>query len=208
MFIQTENTPNPDSIKFVPGREVMGNNKSAEFTNAREGMSSPLAKKLFLIDGIQSIFFGPDFVTVNKNADANWPNLKPEIFATLMDFFSVEQPMMYEEHEVAQDTKIDPEDDEVVQMIKELLETRIRPSIQEDGGDIEYLGFENSIVKLKLRGACRTCESSEVTLKHGIQNMLMHYIPEVEGVEQIQDELDKVSSVAFDNFEETIRVRK
>lgn len=202
MFIQTESTPNDNSVKFIPGTPVMGAKGSMEFINAREAMASPLAKKLFLIDGVESVFFGPDFVAVNKTDTVSWPQLKPDIFATLMDFFSSGQEILDDGHSSqASDTRIEPGDSETVQMIKELLETRIRPSIQEDGGDIEYMGFADGIVKLKLRGACRTCDSSSVTLKHGIQNMLMHYIPEVQGVEQIQDDLEQLSNSVFEKVD-------
>ncbi|KXN72288.1 HIRA-interacting protein 5 [Conidiobolus coronatus NRRL 28638] len=207
MFIQTEATPNEDSIKFIPGVEIMGDRGTAEFLTSRDSMKSPLAKRLFLIEGVSSVFYGPDFITVTKNSESAWPTLKADIFSTIMDFFASQQPLILEE-DLASDTTILPEDSETVQMIKELLETRIRPSIQDDGGDIEYMGFEDGIVKLKLKGACRTCSSSVVTLKNGIENMLMHYIPEVASVEQVPDEIEEVGHKAFEMFEETIRVRK
>jgi Fe-S cluster biogenesis protein NfuA len=190
MFIQTQPTPNPSSLMFLPGRQVMETG-SYEFPNARSAMVSPLAKKLFLVDGVTGVFFGSDFVTVTKNDDYNWPVLKPDIFAAIMDFFSSGEPLFTDKEVLeASDTAIHEDDDEVVAMIKELLETRIRPAVQEDGGDIVYKGFEpeSGTVTLKMVGACSGCPSSSVTLKSGIENMLMHYIPEVKQVVEASDE--------------------
>ncbi|KAI8975683.1 hypothetical protein BDF20DRAFT_822749 [Mycotypha africana] len=169
-------------------------------------MKSPLAKQLFQIDGVKGVFFGPDFITISKEETAEWQLMKPDVYAAIMDHYASGQPMMYNEDDLAaQDTTILPDDPEEVQMIKELLDTRIRPSIQEDGGDIEYCGFENGIVKLKLKGSCRGCDSATITLKNGIENMLMHYIPEVQGVEQIIDEHEKVALQEFDKLEIKLR---
>ncbi|XP_009386746.2 nifU-like protein 4, mitochondrial isoform X1 [Musa acuminata AAA Group] len=192
MFIQTQSTPNPLSLMFYPGKSVMEVG-SADFPNARTAMTSPLAKSLFGIDGVTRVFFGSDFVTVTKSEDASWDFLKPEIFAAIMDFYSSGKPLFLESNVAASmDTAIHEDDSEIVAMIKELLETRIRPAVQDDGGDIEYCGFdpETGIVKLRMQGACSGCPSSSVTLKSGIENMLMHYVPEVKGVEQ---ELDMVA---------------
>ncbi|KAI9311089.1 HIRA-interacting protein 5 [Dichotomocladium elegans] len=204
MFIQTEQTPNAESLKFIPGVPVLGKG-TAEFLDVRSSMKSPLAKQLFQIDGIVGVFFGPDFITISKDSVAEWQLLKPDIYAAIMDYFASGQPIMYDENDLAAiDTAIHPDDSEEVQMIKELLDTRIRPSIQEDGGDIEYCGFENGIVKLKLKGSCRGCDSAVVTLKNGIENMLMHYIPEVEGVEQVIDENEAVALQEFDKLEKKL----
>ncbi|KXZ55882.1 hypothetical protein GPECTOR_2g1433 [Gonium pectorale] len=191
---------------FVPGKQVMelatpsAPNSTArsppqsgtlEFTSAREGMKSPLAKRLFSVDGVSSVFFGSDFVTITKRDDYSWPVLKPDIFAAIMDFYSSGEVLVSDaEALAASDTAIHPDDSEVVAMIKELLETRIRPAVQEDGGDIVFKGFEEDTgtVVVKLVGACSTCPSSTVTLKSGIENMLMHYIPEVKGVIEASDE--------------------
>jgi Fe-S cluster biogenesis protein NfuA len=184
MFIQTQPTPNPQSLMFLPGREIMESG-SFEFSNARAAMVSPLAKKLFMIDGVTGVFFGSDFVTVTKSDDYNWPVLKPDVFAAIMDHFSSGDPLFTDKDTLAaSDTAIHEDDDEVVAMIKELLETRIRPAVQEDGGDIVYRGFDpdSGTVTLKMMGACSGCPSSSVTLKSGIENMLMHYIPEVKQV--------------------------
>ncbi|XVF24639.1 hypothetical protein REPUB_Repub13aG0144400 [Reevesia pubescens] len=181
MFIQTQSTPNPSSLMFHPGKPVMEVG-SADFPNPRSAMNSPLAKALYGIDGITRVFFGSDFITVTKSDDASWDLLKPEIFAAIMDFYSSGQPLFLDsETAAAKDTAIHEDDSETVAMIKELLETRIRPAVQDDGGDIEYRGFDpdTGVVKLKMQGACSGCPSSSVTLKSGIENMLMHYVPEV-----------------------------
>lgn len=197
MFIQTQSTPNPSSLMFSPGKPVMEVG-SADFPNSRSAMSSPLAKAIFSIDGVVRVFFGSDFVTVTKSDDVTWDFLKPEVFAVVMDFYSSGQPLFLDSQvAAAKDTAINVDDSETVAMIKELLETRIRPSVQDDGGDIEYCGFdtETGIVKLRMQGACSGCPSSSVTLKSGIENMLMHYISEVKGVEQEFDgEEDGTSS--------------
>ncbi|KAL7613722.1 hypothetical protein Lser_V15G08243 [Lactuca serriola] len=190
MFIQTQSTPNPLSLMFYPGKPVMEVG-SADFPNARTAMNSPLAKALYGIDGITRVFFGSDFVTVTKSEDASWDFLKPEIFAAIMDFYSSGNPLFLDSATAASmDTAIHEDDSEIVAMIKELLETRIRPAVQDDGGDIEYIGFdpETGVVKLKMQGACSGCPSSSVTLKSGIENMLMHYVPEVKSVEQELDQ--------------------
>ncbi|XP_073297560.1 nifU-like protein 4, mitochondrial [Primulina huaijiensis] len=189
MFIQTQSTPNPSSLMFYPGKPVMKAG-SADFPNARSAMGSPLAKTIFGIDGITRVFFGSDFVTVTKSEDNSWDFLKPQIFAAIMDFYSSGQPLILDSNTAASmDTAIQEDDSETVAMIKELLETRIRPAVQDDGGDIEYVGFDTDtgIVKLRMQGACSGCPSSSVTLKSGIENMLMHYVPEVKGVEQELD---------------------
>ncbi|CAL9074581.1 unnamed protein product [Musa textilis] len=192
LFIQTQSTPNPLSLMFYPGKSVMEVG-SADFPNARTAMTSPLAKSLFGIDGVTRVFFGSDFVTVTKSEDTSWDFLKPEIFAVIMDFYSSGKPLFIDSNVAASmDTAIHEDDSEIVAMIKELLETRIRPAVQDDGGDIEYCGFdpETGMVKLRMQGACSGCPSSSVTLKSGIENMLMHYVPEVKGVEQELDMVD------------------
>ena len=164
---------------------------TAEFTDTRSALKSPLAIRLMGIEGVTAVFYGPDFVTVSKDPDTAWAVVKPEVYATLMEHFSSGQPLFRsdEDREAAgpQDMRILDSDSETVAMIKELLETRVRPTIMEDGGDIEYRGFtDEGIVELKLKGSCRGCSSSAVTLKSGIERMLMHYIPEVKGVEQVR----------------------
>ncbi|KIM34016.1 hypothetical protein M408DRAFT_325556 [Serendipita vermifera MAFF 305830] len=207
MFIQTESTPNEDSLKFIPGQPVMGEG-SAEFTDTRSALASPLAIRLMGVEGVRAVFFGPDFVTVSKVSDSPWNLLKPEIYSTLMEFFTSKQPLFRSEEERnqagPQDTRILDTDSETVAMIKELLETRVRPAIMEDGGDIEYRGFEDGIVKVKLKGSCRGCDSSAVTLKLGIENMMKHYIPEVKEVEQVLDQEETIALDAFAKFEQKL----
>lgn len=204
MFIQAETTPNIDSLKFKPGVPVMATKGTAEFLSGRESLKSPLAKRIFAIDGIRSVFFGPDFITITKKEDSAWQLMKPDIYSAIMDHYSSGQPILLENVSTPSDTEVLPEDSETVAMIKELLDTRIRPTIQEDGGDIEYKGFENGVVRLKLKGSCRTCDSSVITLKNGIENMLMHYIPEVTAVEQAFDEEEVIAMEEFKKFEASL----
>jgi Fe-S cluster biogenesis protein NfuA len=211
MFVQTQSTPNPDSIKFFPGKEVMGSGKSMDFANSKEAQKSPFAKKLFRIEGINHVFFGPDFVSINKEEDANWQQIKPFVFSSFMEFYDSKQPIIdenFKEPEVTSNS-INSDDDEVVLMIKELLDTRIRPIVMEDGGDIHFKKFKNGIVYLKMQGSCSGCPSSTMTLRNGIENMLMHYIPEVSGVRPSDDldegdPLEKVSDDQFKKVEEKL----
>ncbi|KAL2092431.1 hypothetical protein ACEWY4_012229 [Coilia grayii] len=196
MFIQTQDTPNPNSVKFLPGRVVLETG-TMDFAGPRDAYCSPLARHLFRIDGVKGVFLGPDFITITKADETlEWKVIKPDVFATIMDFFTTGLPVLNEEATQQADTAPSDDDDEVVAMIKELLDTRIRPTVQEDGGDVLYRGFEDGIVKLKLQGSCTSCPSSIVTLKSGIQNMLQFYVPEVEGVEQVKDEEQEVEQGA------------
>ncbi|KAG6951418.1 hypothetical protein JG687_00013623 [Phytophthora cactorum] len=210
MFIQTESTPNPLSVKFLPGRTVLDDRftTGVDFTpSSEEVRRSPLAKKLFQIEGVTRVFFGKDFISVTKTEDEDWDALNAEIFATIMDFFASDEQVMSDEP-IITDTTILPEDDEVVAMIKELLEQRIRPSVQDDGGDIFYKGFDekSGIVSVQLAGSCAGCPSSSVTLKHGVENMLKHYIPEVRGIEEwVDEELNAVNEKEFRTLEEKLR---
>ncbi|PKI84442.1 hypothetical protein MVES1_001589 [Malassezia vespertilionis] len=209
MFIQTESTPNADSLKFLPGCTVMDKG-TAEFTDKRESMSSPLAKNLFALDGVTGVFYGPDFVSVNKDGDTPWSTIKPEIYSNMMEFFTAGHALFPDPNSsmAASDTTILDTDSEVVAMIKELLDTRVRPAIQEDGGDLEYRGFgedTDGIVRVKLKGSCRGCDSSTVTLKAGIERMLMHYVPEVKGVEQVLGEEETVALDELAKLEERLQ---
>ncbi|WWD19172.1 hypothetical protein CI109_103630 [Kwoniella shandongensis] len=211
MFIQTETTPNEASLKFIPGVPVT-NGGAHEFLDLRSALASPLATRLLTIDGLTGVFFGPDFVTCSKDESYNWSILKPEVFAVLMEHFSSGAPLFKEgqSDSGAEDTRILDTDSEVVGMIKELLETRVRPAIMEDGGDIEYKGFdeETGIVKLKLKGSCRGCSSSSVTLKNGIERMLTHYVPEVQAVEQVLDEEELIALDEFAKLEARLEKQK
>ncbi|ANB11270.1 Nfu1p [Sugiyamaella lignohabitans] len=210
MYIQTSATPNDDALKFLPSQEVLGDGaRTIEYLSGRDAHSSPLARKLFAVDGVRSVMFGPDFITVEKDPESNWIYLKPEIFSLLTEHLSAGGPVVLEGTEAASDTLPSEEDSEVVSMIKELIDTRIRPAIQEDGGDLEYRGFtDDGIVQLKLRGACRSCDSSSVTLKNGIESMLMHYVEEVTGVEQVLDPEEEVSLKEFDKLEKKLEAAK
>mmetsp|Transcript_55497 Transcript_55497/g.91906 ORF Transcript_55497/g.91906 Transcript_55497/m.91906 type:complete len:240 (-) Transcript_55497:475-1194(-) len=193
MFIQTETTPNPDSLKFLPGKSVLEAG-TREFRSLRESQVSPLARKLFQTEGVSAIFLSTDFVTVSKETNADWMAIKPQIFAAIMDFYATNEPVLSEDGADESDSlTITDEDSEVVQMIKELLAMRIRPSVQEDGGDIVYRGFDEAdgVVLLQMQGSCAGCPSSSVTLKAGIENMLMHYIPEVREVRAIESDDDE-----------------
>ncbi|XP_046909561.2 NFU1 iron-sulfur cluster scaffold homolog, mitochondrial [Dermatophagoides farinae] len=209
MFIQVEETPNPNSLKFFPGRQILESGTTIDFPTPISALKrSPLAEAIFKIDGVGSVFFGTDYITVTKIDDDNeWKIMKPEIFAAIMDFFSTNLPILREgvEKDLNQQqqpiTTTSTDNDETVAMILELIDTRIRPTVQEDGGDIKFMGFENGIVRLKLQGACTSCPSSVVTLKNGIQNMLQFYIPEVMSVEQVMDETERINQEEFEKFE-------
>jgi len=186
MFIQTEATPNPKTMKFLPGRVVIENGVE-EFLTLKEAQErSPLAEKLFAIPDVCSVFFGYDFITVTKK-NGQWEHLKPAILGTIMEYMMSGMPIMatLEASSFRPDEEefFAAEDQETVDMIKELIRTRVRPAVAQDGGDITFRGFENGVVYLNMRGACSGCPSSTATLKHGIENLLRHFVPEVHGVE-------------------------
>ena len=185
MFIQTESTPNPNTLKFLPGREVMGEGAVADFPSPESGERSLLAKALFAIPEVARVFFGSDFISVTKR-DGDWKHLKPAILGAVMEHFTRGLPLMEGTTEESQES-FSEEDSEVVEQIKELIETRVRPAVAADGGDIIFKGFdgESGIVSLHLQGSCAGCPSSTMTLKNGIENMLRHYVPEVIAVEAV-----------------------
>eukprot|EP00465_Bigelowiella_longifila_P010007 CAMPEP_0185251792 /NCGR_PEP_ID=MMETSP1359-20130426/1111_1 /TAXON_ID=552665 /ORGANISM="Bigelowiella longifila, Strain CCMP242" /LENGTH=254 /DNA_ID=CAMNT_0027833815 /DNA_START=6 /DNA_END=770 /DNA_ORIENTATION=- len=189
LFIETKDTPNPKSLKFYPGRVVLEDG-AMDFSDKNAAAVSPLAKRLFGIEGVVNIFLANDFISVTITEEEQWHAIKPEVYAQIMEFFQSGASVIANEEDVKDTagTEIYDDDDEVVAMIKELLESRIRPAVQEDGGDIAYRGFEDGIVKVQLQGSCVGCPSSSVTLKMGIENMLKHYIPEVNAVEAIEPE--------------------
>ena len=176
MFIQTEQTPNPATLKFLPGRAVMESG-TANFTDPQDAGRSPLAERLFTLPEVSGVFLGGDFITVTKAGDSDWFQLKPAVLAAIMEHFTAGLPVITGAAEV--DVASDAEDDEVVSAIKELLETRVRPAVAQDGGDIIFEEFIDGIVYLHMQGSCSGCPSSTATLKAGIENMLRHYIPEV-----------------------------
>ncbi len=186
MFIQTESTPNPATLKFLPGRAVLDDGV-ADFPTRESAQKSPLAQRLFDLDGVSGVMFGADFITVTKSG-TEWPQLKPMVLGAIMEHFTKGLPVI--EGEVQSSIvreEYDPEDEDIVVQIKELLESRVRPAVAQDGGDIVFRGFEgkSGTVFLNLRGSCAGCPSSTATLKNGIENMLRHYIPEVTTVEAV-----------------------
>ena len=238
MFIQTEPTPNPDSLKFLPGKPVLDVGQTRDYRSFREAQASPLAKALFQTEGVAGVFLSADFITISKSDEAEWLTLKPQVdrhaplltrllrpplvccqplrppnpiisrlhpvdlpillphspllgqlFASIMDFYAGGEDALHGDSEEPDSLLVNDDDSEVVQMIKELLDMRIRPSVQEDGGDIKFHQFdeESGVVSLEMQGSCSGCPSSSVTLKSGIENMLMHYIPEVKEVENIAE---------------------
>ena len=178
MFIQTETTPNPATLKFLPGQPVLDGG-TADFPDAEAGAISPLARRIFAVEGVTGVFLGNDFVTVTKNDTVAWDHMKPSILGAVMEHFQSGEPIMEGEAEEAHGSDHDEADTQVVGQIKELLDTRVRPAVAQDGGDITFHGFDRGVVYLQMRGACAGCPSSTMTLKMGIENLLRHYIPEV-----------------------------
>lgn len=179
MFIQTEQTPNPATLKFLPGRAVVENG-TADFNSAEAAATrSPLAARLFDVDGVAAVFFGHDFVTVTKDAAREWHVMKPALLGAIMEHFTAGRPVLNDGEETAGAGGPAEDDDEIVKQIKELLETRVRPAVAQDGGDITFHGFEEGVVFLAMQGSCAGCPSSTMTLKMGIENLLKHYVPEV-----------------------------
>lgn len=186
MFIETEGTPNPATLKFLPGRDVMSQG-TADFASQEAAERSPLATAIFSLPGVSRVFFGHDFITVTKSEAEDWAELKPQVLGTLMEHFVSGRPVVSATETVAFAEDIAPEDQEIVDQIKELLDTRVRPAVAGDGGDIVFHGYRDGVVKLHMQGACSGCPSSRATLKHGIENMLRHYVPEVVAVEQVEE---------------------
>jgi Fe-S cluster biogenesis protein NfuA len=188
MFIQTESTPNPATLKFLPGREVMGEASVADFATREAAERSPLARALFAQPDVTRVFFGSDFISVTKSDSADWRHMKPAILGAIMEHFTRDLPLIDGGSvEEVSDESYSEDDAEIVTQIKELLDTRVRPAVANDGGDIIFKGFDSKsgLVSLHMRGSCAGCPSSTMTLKNGIENMLRHYIPEVTAVEQV-----------------------
>jgi Fe-S cluster biogenesis protein NfuA len=178
MFIQTEATPNPATLKFLPGRTVLPEG-TLDIPDAADAAKSPLAERLFNISGVAGVFFGSDFITVTKR-DAEWQQIKPAILGAIMEHFMSGAPIVTDTADESDDDEFFEDDDaETVATIKELIETRVRPAVANDGGDITFRGFRDGVVFLHMKGACSGCPSSTATLRHGIQNLLRHYVPEV-----------------------------
>ncbi|MEL6467591.1 MAG: NifU family protein [Pseudomonadota bacterium] len=185
MFIQTESTPNPATLKFLPGQSVLEMG-TADFPTVDAATKSPLAQRIFAVDGVTGVFFGTDFVTVTKADAVEWEHIKPALLGAIMEHFQSGQPVMEDGAAPASGhAEHDGEDAVVVGQIKELLDSRVRPAVAQDGGDITFHGFERGVVYLHMQGACAGCPSSTLTLKMGIENLLRHYIPEVTEVRPV-----------------------
>jgi Fe-S cluster biogenesis protein NfuA len=191
MLIETETTPNPATIKFLPGRQVMPSG-TRDFADPEEAAASPLADALFQLGDVTGVFFGSDFISVTAAPGVNWSDLKPDVLGMLLDHFSANMPLFHQASAAGFSVPAecdelpldDPADEEIVEQIKELIETRVRPAVANDGGDILYRGFQRGVVYLQLQGACSGCPSSSATLKNGIEQLLKHYVPEVTEVRQ------------------------
>jgi Fe-S cluster biogenesis protein NfuA len=186
MFIQTESTPNPATLKFLPGRDVMGEGAVADFPPAETAARSPLARALFATPEVARVFFGSDFISVTKR-DGDWRHLKPAILGTIMEHFTSGAPLIEGPAVESDEASYGEADPELIEQIKELIDTRVRPAVAQDGGDIIFKGFDEAsgVVSLHLQGSCAGCPSSTMTLKNGIENMLRHYVPEVTAVESV-----------------------
>jgi Fe-S cluster biogenesis protein NfuA len=185
MFIQTESTPNPATLKFLPGQAVLDMG-TADFPTPDTAGTSPLAARLFAVEGVTGVFFGIDFVTVTKAEGVEWDHIKPALLGAIMEHYQSGDPIMAENHApVSGHAEGDGENTEIVGQIKELLDSRVRPAVAQDGGDITFHGFERGVVYLHMQGACAGCPSSTLTLKMGIENLLRHYIPEVTEVRPV-----------------------
>ncbi len=178
MFIQTEDTPNPATLKFIPGVDVMSSG-TAHFSSVDDASSSPLARRLFGVDGVSGVFLGSDFISITKDESREWFTIKPGVLSSIMEHFVSGMAVVEDSNGVEDDSD---DDDDTVKQIKHLLDTRVRPAVAMDGGDIVFKSFEEGVVTLFMRGACQGCPSSTATLKMGIENMLRHYIPEVQEV--------------------------
>jgi len=184
MFIQTEATPNPATLKFIPGKTVLADG-TADFRDAGDAGASPLARRLFDIDGVKGVFLGSDFISVTKD-QTEWQHLKPMILGAIMEHYLSGADVVADDG--ANDVEVGnyhPKDEEIVKTIKELLESRVRPAVAQDGGDITFSGFRDGVVYLHMRGACAGCPSSTATLRHGIENLLKHFCPEVQEVQPV-----------------------
>ena len=183
MFIQTEATPNPATLKFLPGQPVMQSG-SADFPSAEGADASPLASRIFQVDGVAAVFLGTDFVTVTKT-DVDWAHIKPAILGAIMEHYACGEPAMKGDSHAVTHAAHDGPDNEIVVQIKELLDTRVRPAVAQDGGDITFQSYRDGVVFLHMRGACSGCPSSTATLKNGIENLLRHFVPEVQEVRPV-----------------------
>ncbi|MEM6577025.1 MAG: NifU family protein [Pseudomonadota bacterium] len=178
MFIQTESTPNPATLKFLPGQTILPTG-TADFPTVESAEQSPLAARLFKVNGVEGVFFGMDFITITKGEAIEWDHMKPAVLGAIMEHFQTGDPVLLSEAAGSGHAEHSGEDATVVGQIKELLDTRVRPAVAQDGGDITFHGYDSGVVYLHMQGACAGCPSSTITLKMGIENLLRHYIPEV-----------------------------
>jgi Fe-S cluster biogenesis protein NfuA len=185
MFIETDVTPNPDTLKFLPGRTLLEEG-TANFSDIDAADNSPLAQALFAIDGVNGVFIGYDFVSVTKATEMDWTSVKPMVLAGLMQFFSTGAPVIIGEANDNIAVEENEEDADIIEQIKTLLDEKVRPAVAGDGGDIIYRGFKEGVVYLQMQGACAGCPSSTITLKHGIENLLKYYVPEVVDVQPVE----------------------
>ena len=184
MFIQTEATPNPATLKFIPGKDVLGEG-AVDYRDRGEATASPLAVRLFGVEGVTGVFLGSDFISVTKG-DVEWSHIKPAVLGAIMEHYLSGAPVMEGDDTAADERGVyDPKDEETVATIKELLETRVRPAVAHDGGDIVFHGFQDGVVSLHMRGACAGCPSSTATLRNGIENLLKHFCPDVQEVRAV-----------------------
>jgi Fe-S cluster biogenesis protein NfuA len=186
MFIQTEPTPNPATLKFIPGKIVLGDG-TLDFRAKSEAIASPLAQRLFGVDGVTGVFLGSDFISVTKSEADEWQHIKPAILGAIMEHYMSGAPVVSDGEAAVEDVPehYDPADEDTVKTIKELLDTRVRPAVANDGGDIVFHGFKDGVVFLHMRGACSGCPSSTATLRHGIENLLRHFCPDVQEVRPV-----------------------
>ena len=186
MFIQTEPTPNPATLKFIPGKTVLGDG-TVDFRDKSEATTSPLAQRLFGVDGVTGVFLGSDFISVTKGEGDEWQHIKPAILGAIMEHYMSGAPTIADGQSAGEEAHehYDPKDEDTVKTIKELLDTRVRPAVANDGGDIVFRGFKDGIVFLHMRGACSGCPSSTATLRHGIENLLKHFCPDVQEVQPV-----------------------
>lgn len=185
MYIHTEQTPNPETLKFLPGQSISPI-EPLEFNSDEEAEFAPIAQRLFVINGVKTVFLGSDFITITKTQDQNWDDLRPALISAIMDHFMANMPILLDDPaaDFSEEEFFEAEDKDLVLAIKELIDTRIRPAVAQDGGDIVFKGFKAGVVYLRMKGACAGCPSSTMTLKSGIENLLRHFIPEVVSVEQ------------------------
>ncbi|WP_038035378.1 NifU family protein [Thermopetrobacter sp. TC1] len=183
MFIQTEATPNPNTLKFLPGQPVVSG-PPRDFTSKEEAEASPLARRLFELEGVRGVFLGPDFISVTRSDDAEWTTLKPAILGVIMEHYLSGEPAVEGESAGVKEF-YDEKDAEIVRQIKELLDTRVRPAVAQDGGDITFQGYKDGVVYLQMVGACSGCPSATATLKQGVENLLRHFIPQIQEVQEV-----------------------